>query len=727
MLSVWYADDNHNFQSSEFYSERDDTKRMKRNHVYFIIILLIIAGFAAFGRIAGNDFINFDDQGYVTENYHIQKGMNLQTVKWALTTTYFSYWHPLTWLSHALDWSLFGANAGGHHLVSLLLHIGAAVFLFLFLNKTTNHLWPSAFAAAFFALHPLRVESVAWASERKDVLSMFFAMACLYAYAFYAQTTKVSRYFLCLILFTLALMSKPTMVTLPFVLMLVDYWPLYRWQKAWEGQGKGIHPVAGLILEKIPLICLVIAVSLLTFWAQNEKGTVASVATISFIDRAFNAVLSYAAYLGKTIWPVHLAVFYPYELPLPLWKVLISGFLLIFITLASLYYIKKLPFLFVGWLVYMGTLIPVIGLVQVGSQAMADRYTYMPSIGIAFMLAWGIPYLIRPEHIRRKVLFPAGIAVLILLFALTWKQCGYWKHSIELWNHALQVTKNNFMAHGNLGLELFNKGKTDEALLHYQKALLFNPNLPIVYENRGVAYVKLGQYQQALEDFRKAILISPDYADAYYNMGTTLVKLSRYQSAIEKFNEAIRLNPSFSNAYYNRGLAYHQTGRYHNAVDDFTRVISFRPDYADVYYNRGSTYSLLGQYQQAIEDLSTALRLKPDDYSAYFNRSNVYISLGQYQRAIDDLSAVIRLAPNSFDAYNNRGVLYIQLGRYQQALSDYANAIQIKPDYADAWNNRSFLYFNIQDIESGCRCAKKACELGTCKTIKWAQENGYCH
>jgi len=701
---------------------------MKKNQVYLavIIIFLIFICLAAFGRITGNGFINFDDQGYVTGNYQIQHGINFQTVKWALTTTYFSYWHPLTWLSYALDWSLFGANAGGHHLVSLLLHIAAAIFLFLFLNKTTNNIWPSAFAAAFFALHPLRVESVAWASERKDVLSMFFAMPCLWAYAFYAQKTSVSKYLLCLILFTLALMSKPTMVTLPFLLMLLDYWPLRRWQKALDGQKKGFHSIGGLILEKIPFFCLVIAVSILTFLAQNEKGTVASVETISFINRIGNAILSYAAYLEKTIWPFNLAVFYPYELPLPLWKVLISGFIFLCITLASFYYIKKLPFLFAGWFIYLGTLVPVIGLVQVGSQAMADRYTYMPSVGISFMLTWGILYLVKRENIRKKVLFPAGVAILIFLSVLTWKQCGYWKDSIKLWNHALQVTKNNFMAHGNLGLELFNKGKTDEALIHYNKALLINPNLPVVHQDRGVAYVELGQYQKALEDFRKAVSISPDYADAYYNMGTTLVILTRYESAIDNFNEAIRLYPSFSNAYYNRGLAYHKIGRYRDALDDFSKDISFRPDHADAYYNRGSLYISMGQYQQAIEDMSSVIRLKPDNSSAYFNRSNAYVALSQYQKAIDDLSAVIKLDPKSFDSYNNRGALYIQLGWYQQALNDYTTAIQLKPDYADACNNMAFLYLKKGNIESGCKAAKKACELGTCKTLEWANAYGHC-
>ncbi len=577
---------------------------MKKNHIYLIIIimLLTVVCFAAFGRIIVNDFVNFDDQGYVTENYQIQKGINLQTVKWALTTTYFSYWHPLTWLSHALDWSLFGANASGHHLVSLLLHIGAAVFLFLFLNKTTNNIWPSAFAAAFFALHPLRVESVAWASERKDVLSMFFAMACFWAYASYAQKTKLSKYILCLILFTLALMSKPTMVTLPFVLMLLDYWPLRRWQKALDGQGKGVHSVGGLILEKIPFFCLVIAVSILTFLAQNEKGTVASVETISLINRIGNAILSYAAYLGKTIWPFNLAVFYPYELPLPLWKALLSGIILVLITLAALYYIRKLPFLFAGWFIYLGTLIPVIGLVQVGPQAMADRYTYMPSIGISFMLTWGILYLVKSEKMRKKVLFPLGIVIIIFLSTLTWRQCAYWKNSLLLFNHALSVTGDNPLVQNQLGLSYFEKNKYEKSLYHYDKAIKRQPFYDNAYNNRGAVYVKLGLYRQALDDFNKTISLNPSYTQAYNNRANILAKAGQYNSAIEDLTKAIKIDPFYAVAYFNRGFLFAQVGHYQKAIEDFNKVISLKPEDINSYSNRAFVYFKLGNNTLGCED-----------------------------------------------------------------------------------------------------------------------------
>jgi hypothetical protein len=522
---------------------------MEKKYTYLIVIFLIIASLAAFGRIAGNDFINFDDPGYITENKHIQSGINAQSVKWAFTATVMGNWHPLTLLSHMLDWRLFGANATGHHLVNLLLHIGAVIFLFLFLNKTTNNIWPSAFAAALFALHPLRVESVAWAAERKDVLSMFCGMAALYAYASWAEKSKITQYLLCLILFALSLTAKPMLVTLPCVLLLLDYWPLGRWQTALslvkatqaaiEGpekkkvkqrkidsiKEKNISaPVKNpgqscgrLLREKVPFVILTIASGIATLRAQNKSGTIASMEHISFPERVANAITSYVSYLGKTFWPADLAVFYPYEHSFSLLSVIVSFLILIVITVFVVYYIKKQKYLFVGWFWYLGTLIPVIGLVQAGSQGMADRYTYLPSIGIAVGLAWGIPLLFRREYTHRKILFPVAIAVLIIMTFLTWHQCGYWKNSIELFNHALQATKHNVWAHNNLGLALLNEGKIEEAINHYNKAVSMKNDDADIYYNRGLAYLKRHKYQPAIEDFNKAVELKPDYILAYNN------------------------------------------------------------------------------------------------------------------------------------------------------------------------------------------------------------------
>jgi tetratricopeptide (TPR) repeat protein len=346
-----------------------------------------------------------------------------------------------------------------------------------------------------------------------------------------------------------------------------------------------------------------------TFWAQNKGGAVVSMEYLPFSERVANAITSYVSYLGKIFWPVDLAVFYPYENSFPLWQILLSCFILIGITIVVTYAIRKLPFLFVGWFWYLGTLIPVIGLVQVGKQALADRYTYLPSIGIAIMLAWGIPFLFPREDMRKKILFPAGIACLVIMAVLTWQQCGYWKNSIELWNHALQVTKDNYIAHNSLGVALIDEGKIEEAIDHYNKAIHMNHNYIIAYNNRGLSHLKLGLYQKALDDFNEAMRLKPDFADPYNNRGFAYAKLAQYQLAIEDFNKAIGLKPDYAEACNNRGAIYAKFGQYQSAIQDFNNAISLKPDYAEAYKNRGLAYLLQGNKQLGCLDARKACAL----------------------------------------------------------------------------------------------------------------------
>ncbi len=666
---------------------------MKNKYTYLIVIFLIAASFFAFGRIVGNEFVNFDDYAYITENNYIQSGINLESIKWAFSDVFLANWHPLTLLSHALDWSLFGANAAGHHLINLLLHIGSVLLLFLFLNRMTKNLWSSAFVAALFALHPLRVESVAWAAERKDVLSMFFGMASIYAYAYYLESSKLSRYFLCLILFALSLMSKPMLVTLPFVLLLLDYWPLGRWQKVLSAPTERHYKIAGRLLwEKAPFVFLTIASSIATFWAQNKGNTVASMEHLRFSVRIANAIISYVSYLRKTFWPVDLSVFYPYEFTFSLWSVLVSFFILIGITIFVIYAFKKTPFLFVGWFWFLGTLIPVIGLVQVGRQAMADRYTYLPSIGIAIMLAWGIPLLVPRADMRKKILFPVCIAVLLILAVLTWQQCGYWKNGIELFSHALRITKNNVLAHNN----------------------------------RGTTYDKLGQHQLAIQDYNAVIRLKPDYAEAYYNRGGANSALGQYQLAIQDYNAAIRMKPDYAGAYNNRGVVYDKLGQHQLAMNDYNTAIRLKPECAEAYYNRGGAYSRLGQQPLAMNDYNAAIRLNPYYAEAYNVRGVAYAGLGQYQIALNDYNEAIRIKPDYAMAYSNRGGAYDNLRQEQRAIQDYSEAIRLKPDYADAYNNRGIDFLSQGNKKLGCSDAQKACALGNCKLLEMAKGKGDC-
>jgi len=517
----------------------------------------------------------------------------------------------LTLLSHMLDWSLFGNYAGGHHLVSLLWHIGTVILLFLFLYKTTHNIWTAAFAAAFFALHPLRVESVAWASERKDVLSLFFGMASIYAYAFYAQKNKISRYCLCLILFMLSLMSKPMLVTLPFVLLLLDYWPLNRWTQTLEDfPEKTLKPACKLILEKIPFVLISIASSIITLWAQNKGGSIASEMGMPLEIRFSNAIFSYVAYLGKTFWPVDLAVFYPLNFFLPLWQVLTSGIAILVISLAVLYLIKKMPFLFVGWFWYLGTLVPVIGLVQVGKQAMADRYTYLPSIGIAIMLAWLIPSLLKKEKTHRK-LFPAAFAILAILSFLTWKQCGYWKNGISLFKHTAQVIKIEQRDLGNMGNDFTQLGQYQQQkeIQYYNEAIRFKPDNYRDYLNRGIAYSKIGQYQKAINDCSQAIQIKPDYVESYLHRGNIYGRHGQYKLAIVDFDKIISLKPDHITAYNNRGLAYSALGQYETAIKDFNKAIVRNKNYATAYVNRANASFKQGDNASGCQDAQKACAL----------------------------------------------------------------------------------------------------------------------
>lgn len=627
-----------------------------------IILSLIITSGIAYGRISDNGFINYDDVAYIIGNNNIKSGINLESIKWAFTATNDCYWHPLTWLSHMLDWSLFQYAAGAHHLISLLLHIGTVIFLFLFLNKTTKVLWPSAFAAAFFALHPLRVESVAWAAERKDVLSMFFGMASVYTYALYNHTLKRSFYFLCIILFAFSLMSKPLLVTLPFILLLLDYWPLERLEKVLPSPAANRCTIIRILIwEKIPFFILAIASSMITRWTLtlNKDDLFTSLENLPYLLRILNAIVSYVSYLRKIFWPFNLAVFYPIEYPFPLWQILIGILILFLVTVVVFLTIKKYPFLFVGWSWYVGTMVPMIGLVTVSSPAMGDRYTYLPSIGIAIMLAWGIPILFQQKNTRKIILFPAAIIIFIILMLLTRQQCGYWKNSTTLFSHALRVTKENALSRSNLGLALFEEGRIQEAIDNYSRAISLKPDFPDFYIDRGYAFSELGQYQLAINDFSEAIRLNSDYAEIYY---------------------------------YYRGNTFAKMGQYKNAIQDYNECLRLKQYYADTFYNRKSEVTLSNKSRETAANIIKTSSPQPDWVPFFMNRGKAYASLGNDQKAIQDFNEVIHLAPNDPEAYLNRAIIYFKQGNH-------------KP---------------------GCRDAQKACELGLCEELEEGKNKGYC-
>ena len=513
-----------------------------------VCIVLTILTLVVFWQVNQYDFV-FDDLAYVTGNSHVQSGITLDGFSWAFSTTDSEFWHPLTWLSLMFDYQLYGLNAGGYHLTNRILHILSTLLLFWLFCRMTGAIWKSAFVAALFALHPLHVESVAWIAERKDVLSGFFWMLTLCLYVYYTEKPAIKRYLLVLFSFVCALMSKPMVVTLPVIMILLDYWPLGRFQSHKS------NLILWQLKEKIPFFIFSIIISIITLYAQYKPF----VKHFSFYSRIANAPVSFVTYLEKTFWPHDMAVFYPFSIQIPVWQVVGSILLIIVISIAVVAMMKRMPYLFVGWLWYAITLLPVIGIIQVGDFAMADRYHYLPSIGIAVMLAWGVPLLFPHEDMRKKILCPAVIIALAILAVLTWQQCGYWKNNTTLFSNALQVTKDNYLAHNNLGLTLFTEGNTEEAIYHYNKAIRIKTDYTYAYNNRGVAYNKLGQYQRAIEDYNEAIRQEQDSV-SYYNSGFAYNKLCQYQRAIEDYNEAIHQKPDVANAYNNRGFDYLKQG-----------------------------------------------------------------------------------------------------------------------------------------------------------------------
>jgi tetratricopeptide (TPR) repeat protein len=524
-----------------------------KEQILIIYIILAAITLAVFWQVNQYDFV-YDDVVYVTQNRNIQSGITPEGLRWAFSTKYADLWTPLVWISLMVDYQLFGLNAGGYHMTNLILHIMSALLLFWLFNRMTGAIWKSAFVAALFALHPLHVESVAWIAERKDVLSAFFWMLTLCLYVYYTEKPAIRRYLLVLFGFACALMSKPMVITLPVIMILLDYWPLGRFESK-----KG-NFVLWQLKEKIPFFILSAALVIVSFYTPNEQETYIKWFPLS--SRIANAPVAFMTYLERTFWPHDMAVFYPFPAQIPVWLILGTFLLIIIITTIVVVMVKRMPFLFVGWMWYAVTIAPVIGIIQVSvyPYAMADRYHYLPSIGIVVMLAWGIPFLIKSEQARKKILFPVGITFLAIMTFLSWDQCGYWKNSIELWKHALEVTKNNYPAHNNFGLALFAEGKIEEAINHYDKAISIAPEYVYTYNNRGIIYGERGQYKLAIDDFNNAIRIIPTFADAYYNLGFTYDKRGQYQLAIENYNKAIHLKPDYVEAYMNRGVVYLKQG-----------------------------------------------------------------------------------------------------------------------------------------------------------------------
>ncbi len=700
---------------------------------WLLAALLALATLAVYWPATRCGFINYDDPDYVTANPQVLAGLNWESVKWAFCNPVSGNWHPVTMLSHMLDCQLFGLNPWGPHLINVLLHSLNAALVFLLLQQLTRSLWRSLAVAALFAVHPLHVESVAWVAERKDVLSGCFGLLTLIFYVRYAQrqssveggksraatsggASSLSRpamipasrlvsslappnhattpsdaergrpalnYKLALVFFVLGLMSKPMLVTWPFVLLLLDCWPLGRFTiydlrfTNFRSLPSLVTRHASLLLEKLPFFVLAAAASVVTLMVQKQEGAVMSVVNLSFGARGANALISYCRYPGKLFWPTKLAVFYPLPGHWPVEKVLLAGGLIL--GLSMLFWVQRRhrPWLLMGWLWYVGTLVPVIGLVQVGEQAMADRYMYLPSIGLLILIVWGGHELIKNWPQRGMILSGFSAGAIILCIVVTRQQLGYWRNSEALFQHAIAMTEDNPVAHNQLGTAFFNQGKMDEAINQYQEAVRLQPSYADPYYNLGNALVKNGQTDEAIRQFQEYIDLNPNDPFAHYNLATAFYNEGQLDEAISQYREAIHSEPGYVDAHNNLGIALGRKGQLDEAIKQFREVIRLKPDFAEAYDNLGIALLNQNQIGGAISQFQEAIRLNGNNAPAHNNLGIALDREGRTDEAISQYQQAIRLAPGYAQAYNNLGADFAARGRFDEAIADYRQAIQI--------------------------------------------------
>ena len=720
-----------------------------------VCIFLAAVVWVVFGQTLRHDFVNYDDDVYVYENPEVTQGLTLRGIVWAFSHVYAGNWHPLTWISHMLDCQWYGLHPGGHHLTSVLLHAATAILLFLVLRRMTGALWRSAFVAAVFAIHPLRVESVAWVAERKDVLSGVFFMLTIGAYVRYAEgvtggTWQVTRtqgaaaapglscvtrhttlfYGLVLMFFALGLMCKPMLVTLPCVLLLLDYWPLGRMADGgWQERRSGVpvpqrSTLNHLLYEKLPLFGLAAAACEVTLFAQTVA--LSSFEQISFPLRVGNALNSCVSYVDQMFWPSGLAVFYPF----PARGIGVAGVVLSLVLLAGIsagvFVLRRhRPYLVTGWLWYLIMLVPVIGIVQVGVQARADRYTYLPEIGLYVLLTWAVADLCAGWRYRRVVLGGGSISILLALMICAHGQASYWRNSESLWTHALACTSGNFIgrnnlgnallkkgsvgeaisqyqmaleinpdyaeAHNNLGSALLQQSNVDGAIYHFQKALQINPEFAEAHNNLGNALAKKGSVYEAISQYQKALQINPDFAKAHYNLGNTLLEKGNVDEAIAHFQKALQINPDYAEAHNNLGNALLRKGNVDEAIAHFQKALEINPDYADACYNLGDTLLQKGKVEEAIARFQKALQINPGYANACYNLGNALLQKGKVDEAIAYFQKALQINPDYAKAHNNLGNALLQKGKVDEAIAHFQRALQITPDSAEAQNNLAWV------------------------------------
>ena len=590
-----------------------------KRHINFAIYLaLTIITLSVYYQVHTHEFVNFDDDVYIYNNGYVLNGLTLEGIRWAFGFKGSTYWHPLTWLSLMLDAQFAGKNPAGYHMMNLFLHIVSTLLLFFILHRTTKSMASSAFVAALFALHPLNVESVAWATERKNALSTVFWMLTVLSYVFYTDKPGFLRYCLVFVSLSMGLMAKPFLVTIPFVFLLLDFWPLGRLagkQYGIPGNSTRVSFINKtntrsyiiLFIEKLPLMVISFAVVYLTSISIERYNVLTEAGP--FIQKLFTSLLSYVEYIKKMLWPSHLAVYYPYPSHINSGYVLFAGLFLLAITFFAVKKAFKAPYLLVGWLWYLGTAFPMIGLVLMGLGFIADRFGYVPLIGLFIMIAWGIPDALKRWRYRTFSLSVLAVLSLSACMVTTWFQVRTWADSGTLFRHAVSVTKDNYIAHVNLGMYYFEQGNIDEAIMHYRESLRIKPDYALAHNNLGAALLRVGKIDEAVEHLRKAIFLYPVFSDAHYNLGTAYLRLNKTDEAIEQFTEALVYNSGMTKAHNNLGAAFLMQNRLHDAIDQCSLALRIDPNSLEAYGILGMAYERQGNYDEAAKYYTRALTI----------------------------------------------------------------------------------------------------------------------
>ena len=643
-----------------------------RTHRRHIMICAALAALCAiiYGQTLTFDFLHYDDDKFITGNPELRAGLTWQGIVWAFTTNRETYYIPITWLTHLFDYQVYGLRPWGHHLTNAIFHAVNTALLFLVLMRMTRQRWPSALVAALFAAHPLHVESVAWISERKDVVSTLFWFLTLDAYTRYSSRPNAPRYTLVFLLLALGLMAKPMLITVPFMLLLLDYWPLDRGRRRWTW----------LVVEKIPLILLALAFTFVTAVMTRRGVKLLPTELVPWGSRLTNAAVSYPFYLFKMVCPVNIVEPYPYP-PMfrPWWQVGGAFALLIGVTGAVIAFRRRCPYLIVGWLTYLGVLMPVNGLVQATGFRYANRYTYVSLIGIFIMIAWGLASLIQARRVFKKPVAAAMAAILAILTVLAVFQTRHWRDSLSLFTHAVEATQDNAAANYALANECARLRKQDKAEAFYREALRISPGFLDAHINYGDLLAEMGRPGEAAAEYEAVLQRDPGSASAHANLGMALAKLGRSDQAVAECNKALEIDPNCAKAHNNLAIMLAGQAKYDDAISHYRDAIRGDPEYAMAHYNLGTLLAKLGRTQDAVFELAEAVRIDPANAAAHFNLATVLTALGKQDDAVPQYLETIRLDPFNRDAYVNLGVAMALQKRFEDAARYYRKALEIDP------------------------------------------------